>query len=230
MPHVYVDSDTGLWSQNLTEYDLLINSGPMEGDDSMLRLGRHATTFLYTMVNLDAGEFTVWAANKESNSESLVAVDENNDVVSSVGTDCTASAADSSSSSQSSAGSSSGSGSSDSGTSGNDEISPLSGGTIAGIAVGSAAGLALVVAVGWWLLRRRKVADGYKVAELPGSLSQSQTPLQQGQEFDTLKETVHMHAAVGSDQVSELPTNTPEHMLASELAEETPRPRYELDG
>lgn len=140
VPHIYADDTSGLWSQTFSEYDLLINSGSLGASDGILGLKRHASTFIYTMVNLDAGEFTIWAANKESNSESLVAVDSNN-----VAVDQTSLCASTSSPTVSS-----------SAVPTATKSSALSGGTIAGIAIGAVAAVALLGLLGWWILRRKR--------------------------------------------------------------------------
>lgn len=139
VPHIYVDDDTGLLSQNLSEYDLLINSGGSSGSDGILGLNRHASTFIYTMVNLDAGEFTIWAANKDSNNQSLVAVDMNNVIVDQASL-CPTSPQNSPSSGETTT----------------PKSSDLSGGAIAGIAVGAVAAVSLLGLLGWWILRRKR--------------------------------------------------------------------------
>ncbi|KAF3771068.1 hypothetical protein M406DRAFT_349534 [Cryphonectria parasitica EP155] len=143
VPHVYMDDDTGLFLQNNSQSDLLINSVATDGYP--LRMCRHFMTFVYVMVNLDAGEFTVWAANSQSNSETLVAVDEANNVLEN-------SAVCTSTSPSTGSGSSGSQGDSTSVT----QSSSLSGGAIAGIAIGAVAGVALVGAGIWFFLRRRR--------------------------------------------------------------------------
>ncbi|KAJ4415386.1 hypothetical protein N0V82_007381 [Gnomoniopsis sp. IMI 355080] len=138
VPHIYVDDNSGLWSQDFSEYDLLINSGAIGGSNTTLGLNRHASTFIYTMVNLDAGEFTIWAANSESNTQSLVAVDTNNVIVDQASLCATSPrtalpSADTKSNS-----------------------SNLSGGSIAGIAIGAVAAVSLLGLLGWWIFRRRR--------------------------------------------------------------------------
>lgn len=114
-------------------------------------------TFVYVMVNLDAGTFTVWAANSQSNSETLVAVDEANNSVENSGV-CTTipSPGDDSDSSSSATGTTSGS-----------KSASISGGAIAGIAIGAVAGVALIAA-GVWFFMRRKRAEEPLVANAAG--------------------------------------------------------------
>ncbi len=105
-----------------------------------LNLGRNFLTFVYLMINLDAGEFTLWPAYDEATDEELVAVDENNNPIESSAL-CTATAPPASTSkTPPSSGSS------------------LSGGAIAGIVIGALAGVGILVGA-WLFIRHRKKQD-----------------------------------------------------------------------
>lgn len=158
VPHIYMDDELATWEVNNTQWDLLINSNNFQGDSSYkIQLNRHITTFLYVMVNLDAGEFTIWPAT-HVNDENLVAVDEENNIVA-TSPSCGPASGDSSSGSPQGPSNSSSSG--------------LSSGAIAGIAVGAAAGVALASLAAWLLYKKRK--RGHDTS--PSSTVQSGTEL-----------------------------------------------------
>lgn len=152
-----MDDDSGIWYQNTSLSDLLINSVATE--NYPLRMCRHFMTFVYVMVNLDAGTFTVWAANSQSNSEALVAVDEANNSVENSGV-CTTipSPADGTGSSSSTA----------TDIASGSHSASLTGGAIAGIAIGAVAGVALIAAGVWFFIRHKRRAEAPLVASAAG--------------------------------------------------------------
>ena len=80
MPHVYMD-DKHTWQQNTSLSDLLINADSILSNSNHMSLGRDALSYLYLMINMDAGTFTVWPAFGDNTTEDLQAVDENNNPV-----------------------------------------------------------------------------------------------------------------------------------------------------
>lgn len=163
VPHVYMGEDTSTWEQDPSTSDLLINSIGQIGDYNAMSLsiGRYFFTYAYLMVNLDAGEFTIWAANSEANgNEDLVAVDETNAVVSTPLCSTTPGTGRPTSTA----------------TPSPNGGSSLSGGAIAGIAVGAAAAVALV-AMGMWLLFKR---NKKRAAAEKGSSSTTQDLMSPG--------------------------------------------------
>lgn len=199
VPHIYADQDNGLWSQNSSEYDLLVNSGPEGESGGTLRLNRHASTFIYTMVNLDAGEFTIWAANKESNSENLVAVDTNNVIV-----DQASLCASSSQTVSSSAGPTT------------EKSSALSGGAIAGIAVGGVAAVALLGLLGWWILRRKRKQSQSQPQPQP---PHSQGLYLPGEDTDKLSVPGGMFSTGRNTPVSEFAASGTTHPVSTAVSE-----------
>jgi predicted lipid-binding transport protein (Tim44 family) len=96
------------------------------------------------MVNHDAGKFSVWQANTGSKTSDIVAVDQQNNMVSefcanSTGRSSSATSAPSSSATPPP----------------HSEGSTLSGGAIGGIVVGAVAGIAILGAIGFFLHRKR---------------------------------------------------------------------------
>lgn len=137
--------------------DLLIDSG--QGEDwptDQLTLGRYFMTNMYMMVNLDLGEFTIWPANTDSNRETLVAIDENGNLVESssfCATDTTTT---------------------DGPPAPTNHSSDMSTGSIVGIAVGCAAALGIFGMGIWWLMRRRKQRNAPRViGTTPGAAYQA---------------------------------------------------------
>ena len=146
---MYLDHNTHTWQQNTSLSDLLINSAGQVGDFTpiLITFGRNFLTFVYLMINLDAGEFTLWAAFDDATTEELQAVDENNNPIdsSSVCTIITPPASSSSSPASPSGPSPSG-----------PAPAGISSGAIAGIAIGAVAGVALVLVGAWLFIRHRK--------------------------------------------------------------------------
>lgn len=90
------------------------------------------------MVNLDLGEFTIWPANTDSNRETLVAIDENGNLIESssfCATDTTTT---------------------DDPPAPTNHSSRMSTGSIVGIAIGCAAALGIFALGIWWFMRRKK--------------------------------------------------------------------------
>jgi hypothetical protein len=120
-----------------------------------LNLGRNFLTFVYIMINLDAGEFTLWPAYGDATTESLVAVDENNNVIQNSAV-CIGSAPNTTTAAGSPTGTSS--------------LSGLSGGAIAGIATGAVVvGVLLLVGAGLFIRHRKKQNNNVGGAILPES-------------------------------------------------------------
>jgi cytoskeletal protein RodZ len=140
----------------------------------MASLGTTFLSLAYLMVNQDANQFTLWAANPTTHSSDLVAVDEDGADVTATCTATSSATADSTSSSTSSndddespSPSASGDGtSSDAGESTSTgraateatTAPTLSKGGIAGVVVGGVAAVALMGAAAFWLLRRKRAA------------------------------------------------------------------------
>jgi hypothetical protein len=111
---------------------------------SPLTLGRDFLTFVYLMINLDSGEFTLWPARDDATTSQLQAVDENNNPVEV--TSCGASSDTSSSTPTSSNSVSTHSSASSSSNTG----------AIAGGVVGGIAGLVFILSGAWFFIRYRK--------------------------------------------------------------------------
>lgn len=108
-----------------------------------MTLGRYFMTNMYIMVNLDAEEFTIWPANTGSNRETLVAVDDNGNVVEDASfcpTNTATPQADPQATSDSSSGTS----------------TRMATGSIVGISIGCGVALGLIAAGVWWFMRRKK--------------------------------------------------------------------------
>jgi len=156
VPHVYMDGSSNTWKQDGSTSDLRINSMGEIGDFSpmTLNLGRNFLTFVYMMINLDAGEFTLWPAYGDATTESLVAVDENNNIIQNSAL-CTGSAPNTTTilptgTSSPSAG--------------------LSSGAIAGIAIGAVVvGLLLLVGAGLFIRHRKKQNNSGAAPDVPES-------------------------------------------------------------
>jgi hypothetical protein len=140
-----MDGSSNTWKQDGSTSDLRINPVGQLGDFSpmALNLGRNFLTFVYMMINLDAGEFTLWPAYGDSTAESLVAVDENNNVIQNSAV-CTGNAPNTTPPAGSP-------------TSTKPPSSGLSGGAIAGIAIGAVlVGVLLLVGVGLFIRQRKR--------------------------------------------------------------------------
>jgi hypothetical protein len=185
---VYLDDNTHAWEQNTSLSDLLINSMGSEGDDTpmLLVLGRNFLTFAYLMINLDAGEFTLWPAYDEATDEQLVAVDENNNPIESSAL-CAATAPPPSTSTTPPHGSS------------------LSGGAIAGIVIGALAGIALILVGAWLFIKHRKTQDPNNA--LASQPLYTASPNQDVKSYSDMNTLSSQHAGEGhlSGQSYELP-------------------------
>lgn len=145
VPHVYMDNTTSRWQQDMDSSDLLIISGESDWDNNRMTLGRYFMTNTYIMVNQDVGKFTIWSANIGSNHETLVAVDENGNLVessSSCATDTTTT---------------------NDPPAATNHSSGMTTGSIVGIAIGCAAALGIFALGIWWFMRRRKQRKAPKV-------------------------------------------------------------------
>lgn len=140
VPHVYMDSESSQWQQDKQSSDLLICSGQEDWASNQLTLGRYFMTNLYMMVNLDAGEFTIWPANSDGNNETLVAVDANGNVLETSSfcplTNTTIPASNPQATT--------------------DPPHSMATGSIVGISIGCAAALGMIAAGIWFFLKRRK--------------------------------------------------------------------------
>ncbi len=152
----------------------------------LLVLGRNFLTFVYLMINLDAGEFTLWPAYDEATDEQLVAVDEKNNTIQSSAL-CAATAPPASTSTTPSHGSS------------------LSGGAIAGIAIGALAGIALILVGVWLFIRHRKTQDPNNA--LASQPLYTDSPNQDVKSYSDMNTLSSQHAGEGhiSGQSHELP-------------------------
>lgn len=146
VPHVERDSGTSQWKQDMTSSDLLIDSGEDTWPSNQMTLGRYFMTNMYIMVNLDVGEFTIWSANTDSNHETLVAVDNNGNVVE-ASSFCPTSTAAAQPHPQATT----------------DASSTMTTGSIVGTSIGCAAAVGMFVAGIWWFMRRRKQKKELKV-------------------------------------------------------------------
>jgi len=155
-----MDGSSNIWKQNGSTSDLRINSMGEIGDFSpmALNLGRNFLTFVYMMINLDAGEFTLWPAYGDATTESLVAVDENNNIIQNSAV-CTGSSPNTTTPVVSPTGTSSPS-------------AGLSSGAIAGIAIGAVVvGLLLLVGAGLFIRHRKKQNNAGAAPVVPESQS-----------------------------------------------------------
>lgn len=213
VPHVYMDAENGIWQQDGSSYDLLISSIGQDDDFSriMMGLNRAFMTSVYLMVNLDAGEFTIWAAYTDSDDEDLVAVDENNHVIQDV-----AVCADTASPQPSPA-----------------PAPTLSNGAIAGIVVGGIAALALLL-TGAWLLRRRRKSRAAE--EAPASQPSEIVENQLEYPADPKKGSISNGGMNTSHRNSEMPAESLSYNVSRHTSElpgsvsSSPQIRYEVPG
>lgn len=213
VPHVYMDAENGIWQQDGNSYDLLISSIGQDDDFSriMMGLNRAFMTSVYLMVNLDAGEFTIWAAYTDSDSEDLVAVDENNRVIQDV-----AACPNTVSPRPSPA-----------------PAPTLSNGAIAGIVVGGVSALALLLA-GAWLLRRRRKNRGAE--EVPASQPSGTVENQLEYPADPKKGSISNGGTDISNRNSEMPAESLSYNVSRHTSEllgsvsSSPQIRYEVPG
>lgn len=208
-----MDAENGIWQQNDSSYDLLISSIGQDDDFSriMMGLNRAFMTSVYLMVNLDAGEFTIWAAYTDSNSEDLVAVDENNHVIQDVAA-CPNTA----------------------GPRPSPAPAPtLSNGAIAGIVVRGVAALALLL-TGAWLLRRRRKNRG--AGEAPASQPSGTVENQLEYQADPKKGSISNGGVDTANRNSEMPAESLSYNVSRHTSElpgsvsSSPQIRYEVPG
>jgi hypothetical protein len=151
VPHVKMDSASASWKQDMRTSDLLINSMDENYDQTHMTFGRFSMTNMYLMVNLDAGEFTIWPANTGSNTETPVAVDDSGKVLEDSPFCTTATAPTQTDPQATKTGSAS---------------SKLPTGSIVGISIGSVAALVISALGAWWFLRRRTRQKREQVPEV----------------------------------------------------------------
>ncbi|ORY72113.1 uncharacterized protein BCR38DRAFT_418942 [Pseudomassariella vexata] len=178
VPHVDMDLNTGAWTESQTESDLLINEIPYITN---MNLNRNFLSFMYIMVNLDAGEWTMWTADNTGRAEQLVAVDETNQVVRS--NFCSPSKWSSSPSSSPS----------------DSDSKKLSTGSIIGIAIGVAAAVVLIATVAFFLLRSRR---NKKTQADPAQTTAAEVAVAPGEEEPKTYNSVSNTNTMYSDQAS----------------------------
>ncbi|KAI0835924.1 acid protease [Hypoxylon sp. FL0890] len=138
VPDIDIDPTTGELVANYTNPDLVLNGIQNINANDLPQLGRQFLSAAYLMVNQDARQFSLWAANPAS-SVDLVAVDAN-DV--DITTSC-----------ESNAPTIVNSGSS---TPNPQHASSSSPGTIAGAVVGGVGGLVILGFLAFWVIKRRR--------------------------------------------------------------------------
>ncbi|KAK2787604.1 hypothetical protein FQN53_005054 [Emmonsiellopsis sp. PD_33] len=146
VPEPTIDVETGKPAANVSATNLVINAIQEVNADDLPQLGKQFLSSAYLLVNQDASEFTVWAANP-TRDQDLVGVDTRNTVVEEF---CAKNAPLGSS----------GSSPSDSPESNGAPTSSksLSGGAIAGIVIGAVAGIAILAAGLFLYISKRKKA------------------------------------------------------------------------
>lgn len=201
MPDSPIDETSGAVTYNYTDPDLLLLSLQDTNKDDMTVLGRNFFTSAYLMVNHDASQYTLWAANA-TREKALVAVDGNNQVYKDLCTVDTASPLNPSTTTT---------------TTSSKPQNGLSSAGIAGVVVGSVAGVALVLGALLFFLRKKKAktqpvgAGGYGPNAPSGSISTHV-------DSQELPAEVHPHELLGTLTQNEL------------AAKENPvRPRVELE-
>jgi hypothetical protein len=142
VPDTYIASD-GAVQTNTSVRNIVINSLHDYNDNDLPVLGRLFMSSAYVMVNHEAGKFSVWQANTGSKISDIVAVDKQNNMVGEFCSNSTGGSSRATSLPTSSA------------TLPQNESSKLSGGAIGGIVGGAVAGIAILVAIGFFLYRRR---------------------------------------------------------------------------
>lgn len=138
VPSVDIDPTTGKLVANYTNPDLVINGIQGINANDMPQLGRQFLSAAYLMVNQDAGQFSLWAANPATD-EDLVAVDVN-DVDMTATCESNAPVITDSSSP----------------TPSPEKTSPSSSGTIAGAVIGGVCGLAILGVLVFWIIKKRR--------------------------------------------------------------------------
>ncbi|KAI2467421.1 acid protease [Annulohypoxylon bovei var. microspora] len=141
VPDVDIDPTTGELVANYTNPDLVINGIQNINANDMPQLGRQFLSAAYLMVNQDARQFSLWAANPAS-SEDLVAVDAD-------GVDITASCESNASTIINSSSS----------IPSPEHTSSSPPGTIAGAVVGSIGGLVILGMLAFWVIKKRREAS-----------------------------------------------------------------------
>jgi hypothetical protein len=138
----------------------VINSLQFENDNDLPVLGRLFMSSAYLMVNQEAGMFSVWQANTAPKTSNIVAVDEQNNMVSEFCADSTGGSSRATSLPTASLA-----------PSPQGEESKLSGGAIGGIVAGAVLGLALIGAIAFYVYRKRRsgraTAEVVEEPELP---------------------------------------------------------------
>ncbi|KAF4466355.1 Peptidase aspartic [Fusarium albosuccineum] len=209
-------NDDGETISNSSRPVLRINSLQEVSRLAFPYLGRYFLTAAYVVSNEDAGEFTVYQANPTSE-EDLVALDEDNKVLSAQAT-CTVAPTTSADAGEGDGSSSSSNDNSDSNNNGttngssDDSGGGLSTGATAGIAVGVV--VPVVAGVGvfiWWLLKRKNA----KAAEK-----------------EHLQSTAQYMAAAQNEPKNGFPTQGMPHYIPQEMsADNQPRqPPAEMPG
>ncbi|EUC41383.1 hypothetical protein COCMIDRAFT_40423 [Bipolaris oryzae ATCC 44560] len=159
VPDTYIASNSAVQT-NTSVRNVVINSLQSYNGNDLPVLGRLFMSSAYTMVNQEAGRFSVWQANTGSRTLDVVAVDKQNNMISEFCTNSTGRSIDAAPSPTSSL---------------NilvptNEASKLSGGLIGGIIVGVLGGLVLLGAIGFILYRRRRLGNAAtKAAQKPES-------------------------------------------------------------
>ncbi|KAI1379867.1 acid protease [Hypoxylon crocopeplum] len=149
VPDVDIDPTTGELVANYTNPDLIINGIQNVNTNDMPQLGRQFLSAAYLMVNQDARQFSLWAANPASD-EDLVAVDTNDVDITAPCEASSAAVTDSSSPTS---------------TSSPEQTSHSSAGTIAGAAVGGVGGLVMLGVLAFWVIKRRRREGSWKASE-----------------------------------------------------------------
>ncbi|KAI0095828.1 acid protease [Hypoxylon sp. NC0597] len=160
VPDVDIDPTTGELVANYTNPDLVINGIQNINANDMPQLGRQFLSSAYLMVNQDAGQFSLWAANPAA-SQDLVAVDANNADITAPCGPSAPTIIDSSSSTPS-------------------PEHALSPGTIAGAVVGSIGGFVILGFLAFWFIKKRR-ENPWKASEQNGvmySHAQTEAPQQ----------------------------------------------------
>lgn len=154
-PDVTINKTTGAFEVASTEPDVAMIALQDTNADDIIRIGRNFFSAAYIMVNYDAGEFTIWAANPTA-SEDLVAVDSTGAEVDSFcsTSNKTATVTAGGSNPSKTDGSSSSTTSASSSANSSLSVPAITGGVIGGVAGIVALGLAA-----WLLFRRRRKAN-----------------------------------------------------------------------
>ncbi|KAI1139320.1 acid protease [Hypoxylon sp. FL0543] len=150
VPDVDIDPTTGELVANYTNPDLVLNGIHGVNANDMPQLGRQFLSAAYLMVNQDAGQFSLWAANPVS-SEDLVAVDVND---ADITAPCASNASAVDSSSQASR---------------PEQASSSPAGKIAGAVVGGVGGLLILGFLAFWIIKKRREAI-WSAAEQNGTM------------------------------------------------------------